>query len=228
MTKKPNAFDRAKPIEDYDIEELEKGRPRNSKGGFAGKPPAVPARIYQQMLGELNRRRLIQVAELIRDSLVEATEVARSILLDPDARDADRIKVWELLLDRAYGKAIQPLIVARRPDAEKPLWQQAVDEVNDIDPREMAAAAMSDPKILRALEHGSVRDDSPEGELRRLRLENARLRDAADERHNWVPSENRYEGTSRPAADDDEQLVRQYLDEEIAEEFLGDPGAVAG
>lgn len=50
------------------------------------------------------------LAALAREHIEEAIEVALSILRDPAAKDADRIRVAEFLADRGYGKSAQAVI----------------------------------------------------------------------------------------------------------------------
>ncbi len=50
-----------------------------------------------------------QVVELIKESVVEAVTVARDIMRDEGARKADRLAAANLLLERRYGKANQPI-----------------------------------------------------------------------------------------------------------------------
>jgi hypothetical protein len=185
-----------KPLEDWDEEELTKRRLRNSKGSFAGRPPDVPAALLRQIDAELNRRRLKSVADLIRDSLEEATRVATEILRNEDARPADKIKVWELMLDRAFGRAVQPIIVGRTAEAEKSEWEQAVDDfVGNLD----------DEKLHRAREVISG---------------NKSIRDGTSRPAGSYDYRAEYDDRLHVPQEEDEAIVREILDEEIAEEIV--------
>jgi hypothetical protein len=136
-----NALDNPKPIEEWDDEELRQGRIRNSKGTFAGKPPRIPPHIFRAIRSEETRRKLLHAADIVRDSLEDAVSLWREIVNDPSAKESDRLKASELIAERAWGKAITPVVVGRTTDAEKAPWELAVDDF---------VLAMGDEKLNRA------------------------------------------------------------------------------
>jgi hypothetical protein len=48
--------------------------------------------------------------ELVRSYTLPALKVVYEILIDVKAKKADRLKAAEIIIERAYGKAIQPII----------------------------------------------------------------------------------------------------------------------
>jgi hypothetical protein len=112
MPKKANALDRAKPSRS--------GMTKNStravseRQGWVHRSAACCAAAH--LPGhplELNRRKLLHAADIIRDTLEEGVAILGSILRDPEARDADKLKATEMLMDRAWGKPLNPIIVGR-------------------------------------------------------------------------------------------------------------------
>src|SRR5436309_2989664 len=66
-------------LDDWDDEELVRGKRRNRAGKFTGRNPnVVPAAFLQ----ELNRRRFSRAYELMSDSLVDAALMLRSVVND--------------------------------------------------------------------------------------------------------------------------------------------------
>lgn len=55
--------------------------------------------------------------DIVRANTVKAINTLITIMDDPDAKDADRIKASELIIDRAYGKAAQPIVGDNEHDA---------------------------------------------------------------------------------------------------------------
>jgi hypothetical protein len=193
MPRKETALDRAKPIEEWDDEELQQHRPRNKHGKFQGRPPAVPPHILRQVRAELNRRKLDRAADIIRDTLEAGVAILGEILADPEARHADKLKATEMLMDRAWGKAVQPLIVGRTPEAEKAPWELAIEDF---------ALTFADEKIALAR-----RIKSGEPTETGYRYHEGTARPATIEDATTV---------------EDEELVREFLDEELAAEYLDD------
>ncbi len=48
-----------------------------------------------------------EVKEAFRKATPEAVKILKQILLNPEARDTDRLRAAEIILDRAYGKPAQ-------------------------------------------------------------------------------------------------------------------------
>src|SRR6266545_5716220 len=212
MPKRPRALQRpdVKPIEEWDDEELQRGRMRSSAGTFVGRSPHIPPEVYQQIRGELNRRKLLKAADIIRDSLEAGVRILRSIIDDPGARDADKLKAAELLMDRAWGKAMQPIVVARTAQADKPVWELAVEDyVNQIDDEQKAIARRTFAR------HGHFA--SPEAEAAYWREQYERLRDSGvveGTSHEVVDAEVVEDDARRMAGLIDEDLMGELVDEE--------------
>lgn len=82
-------------------EELIRGQRRASNGRFMGRPPkVVPKAIHD----ELVRRKMSRAFELLQESVVDAALLLRSVVNDPEAAYAERIRAASLILDRVLGK----------------------------------------------------------------------------------------------------------------------------
>ncbi len=86
----------------WDDEELLRGRKRDKRGGWVGKPAQiVPIEVHK----ELTRRKIKAAEEMFRDSLVDAVGVLRDIINGQDVEDKDRLKAAQMIIDRVMGKA---------------------------------------------------------------------------------------------------------------------------
>ena len=108
------AFDELyKPIEEWDMEELARGRPRNAAGTFAGLAP-------KYMTRELHERALERFKTLVRSSMnVHSIEALKTVqlVLESDEVDArgkpivpasTKLDAAKFLLEHIVGKPTQP------------------------------------------------------------------------------------------------------------------------
>jgi hypothetical protein len=101
-----------KPIEEWDHEELARGRPRDKNGGFSGRPPAWISR-------ELHEESMTRFKSIIKDGLNAETNTAlmvvHSILTDSDYDDkgkplvpaSTKLDAAKFLIEHAVGKPTQ-------------------------------------------------------------------------------------------------------------------------
>jgi hypothetical protein len=145
-----------KPIQEWDDEELEQGRPRNRVGGFQGKPPkhAYHARA---IVAEMRRRTVMWLDANQLGTLRKLDERVRTMVEDPNTEDRDIIKLWELMTNRVLGLPVATNVVlaSHSAEAEPPIWAQMVDEFVE----EMDEAILTDEKVTRALLSRSVGRD---------------------------------------------------------------------
>lgn len=94
-------------VSDLDDKEVAKMRVRSADGSFAGKGRAIPSHLAQQFRAEQVKR----AEATIRKGLTTAVEEMQRILKDPEAKDADKIKVIQLYLDRSLGKTPETIRV---------------------------------------------------------------------------------------------------------------------
>lgn len=99
-------------------EELIRGQRKSKRGRWEGKPPTVVPRAIHD---ELVRRRLGQAGELLRESLVDAVVLLRTVVTDDDAAYSDRIKAAQLIMDRVMGRAPETVKLE-----VEPAWAQAI------------------------------------------------------------------------------------------------------
>jgi hypothetical protein len=109
-------------LDDWDDEELLRGRRRNKNGRFVGRPPTViPAALHK----ELTRRRYSKAHDLLADSLVDAALMLRSIINDELADAADRIKAAEVMFNRVVGRPREQVSLAIQTEGPAP-WERLV------------------------------------------------------------------------------------------------------
>ncbi len=75
-------------------------RVRGRDGGFAGRSPKVPNWLAQEFRKESLRR----ATEKFRQAAADAVQGLIDIAQDPDAKDSDRIKAYDMIINRALGK----------------------------------------------------------------------------------------------------------------------------
>lgn len=102
-----------KPIEDWDIEELARGRPRNAAGKFGGRVPAYVTREVHEQAMDLFKR---QVRLELNGKTVDALVVMSQILANEDVDDkgkplvpfSTKLDGAKFLIEHVVGKAVQP------------------------------------------------------------------------------------------------------------------------
>lgn len=110
-------------LEDWDDEELLKGRRKNKNGKFAGgRSPKVLPRV---MVHELQRRRFAKAHALLAHSLVDAVEFLRAVVNDESATRSMRLKAAKQILDRVLGKPVEQARISFDMDGEAP-WQKVI------------------------------------------------------------------------------------------------------
>jgi hypothetical protein len=98
-----------KPIDEWDVEELSRGRPRNKKGHFGGRPPAwvtptvqeeAKKRLLNQTLGKLHG--YVDIAIKCVANLITSTEVDDKGRPIVDART--RLAAAQFIIEHVAGK----------------------------------------------------------------------------------------------------------------------------
>lgn len=102
-----------KPIDEWDLEELARGRPRDRRGGFAGKPPAYMPRAVHERIAE-------RFKMLIRDGMnanaVAALGVIQNLLNNEEYDEKGKplvganvkLDAAKWLIEHVVGKPVQP------------------------------------------------------------------------------------------------------------------------
>lgn len=102
-----------KPIEDWDLEELARGRPRDAGGGFRGKPPKYMPRAVHERIAE-------RFKMLVRDQMNQNATLALGVignLLVNEEVDAKgkplvganvKLDAAKWLVEHVIGKPVQP------------------------------------------------------------------------------------------------------------------------
>lgn len=108
-------------VEDLDDEELARGMCRDKSGGFRGRPTKmVPRVIHERMQAELIKRGNLQFQEAFSGAIKAMADIAK----DKKAKDADRIKAAQYVIERIAGKVPDKVEV----HAADP-WQTIIDEI---------------------------------------------------------------------------------------------------
>jgi hypothetical protein len=101
------------PLDDWDDDELIKGKRKDRDGKFRGRPPKlVPSNLHR----ELTRRRFSRAYDLLTDSLVDAAQMLRSIVNDPETDAGDRIRAAEVIFDRILGRPKEQVAIDFQSD----------------------------------------------------------------------------------------------------------------
>lgn len=103
-----------KPIEEWDLEELAAGRPKNKNGGFSGAPPAWVTRDIHEKSIEIFKERM---RSDMRSVTVKAMDVLANLLDDDEVDDkgkplvpaSTKADVAKFLIEHLLGKATQPV-----------------------------------------------------------------------------------------------------------------------
>lgn len=90
-----------KPLEQWDLEELARGRPRNKNGGFVGRGPAW---ITPMIVAEAQRRFKDQVFRGLTSYAEEALKVLYNIMMDEDAAGKLRSDIAMFIVEHVIGK----------------------------------------------------------------------------------------------------------------------------
>jgi hypothetical protein len=102
-----------KPLDEWDAEELARGRPRNSQGNFSGRPP-------QYVTRELHERAMEKFKTLIRSDMnaqsITALKTIQMVLESEEVDDkgkpivpaASKMDAAKFLLEHIVGKPTQP------------------------------------------------------------------------------------------------------------------------
>jgi hypothetical protein len=102
-----------KPIDDWDIEELSRGRPRDARGGFRGKPPKYMPRAVHERIAE---RFKMLVKEQLNQNAVQALGVVGNLITNTDTDDKGKplvpasvkLDASKWLVEHVVGKPVQP------------------------------------------------------------------------------------------------------------------------
>ncbi len=102
-----------KPIDDWDLEELSKGRPRNARGDFRGAPPQYMPRAVHERIAE---RFKMLVRDQMNVSSVQALGVIANLLSNEDIDEKGKpivaasvkLDASKWLVEHVIGKPVQP------------------------------------------------------------------------------------------------------------------------
>jgi hypothetical protein len=115
--RRPDPADAAalfKPIEDWDMEELAKGRPRAIDGTFSGRPPQFVTRELHELAMDRFKG---MVKAGMRHQTITALDVVTQILMSeevdhrgkPIVPASTKLDAAKFLIEHQVGKAVQPI-----------------------------------------------------------------------------------------------------------------------
>jgi hypothetical protein len=123
-------------VETLSPSELARGQLKDAEGMFRGRPPAiVPRAFHDACVRELMRRG----QHLYRENYIEAITAMTAIAKDEDAKDSDRIKAAQFVIERLEGKVPDKLEIS----AADP-WQTIISGI---------VAKVEDEQIAHAQEY---------------------------------------------------------------------------
>lgn len=102
-----------KPIDEWDLEELARGRTRDSGGGFRGKPPAYMPRAVHERIAE---RFKMLVRDQMNQNAVQALGVISNLIMSDDTDEKGKplvpasvkLDASKWLVEHVVGKPVQP------------------------------------------------------------------------------------------------------------------------
>ena len=102
----------AKPIAEWDLEELAKGRPKNKNGNFQGRPPSFISRAMHE---EISRQFVIRAKGELQSISVPALKVLLSVLENEDTTEdgkfvvppSTKVDVAKFVIEQVIGKPTQ-------------------------------------------------------------------------------------------------------------------------
>lgn len=102
-----------KPIDDWDIEELARGRPRDTNGGFRGKPAKYMPRAVHERIAE---RFKMLVRDQMNQNAVQALGVISNLIINDDTDEKGKplvpasvkLDASKWLVEHVVGKPVQP------------------------------------------------------------------------------------------------------------------------
>lgn len=102
-----------KPIDDWDLEELSRGRPRDASGTFRGKPPQYMPRAVHERIAD---RFKMLIKDQLNQNAVQALGVISNLILSEDFDEKGKplvpasvkLDASKWLVEHVVGKPVQP------------------------------------------------------------------------------------------------------------------------
>lgn len=114
VTEREQAILRGKPMEEWDLEELAKGRPKNKNGQFAGAPPKWITRETHEKSLEMFKK---AIRMDMQSHTIRALEVIAEVMENDETDDkgkphvsaGTKVDVAKFLIEHLMGKPTQPI-----------------------------------------------------------------------------------------------------------------------
>lgn len=149
MTTKRKELATAKPLEEWDDEELERAQLRNSKGTFVGKPPKHSYEV-RAIVAEMRRRTILWLDANQMTTLKKLEGRIRELVEGPELSDKDTIRLYEIVTNRVQGLPVAAHVIKAQHEVEiteAPAWKKAVDDfVDSMGPEDLESSL----KLMRA------------------------------------------------------------------------------
>lgn len=115
-------------------DELRRGQQRDKNGRWPARKPKVVPKVLHD---ELVRRQYDEASQILRSSLVDAVTLFHTIVMDPEAESAVRLKAAQVIVERVMGKAQQNV---KLDVGVKAKWEEAIAHSIVPIPAELADA----------------------------------------------------------------------------------------
>jgi hypothetical protein len=90
-----------KPIEEWDMEELARGRPRDGSSGFSGR---IPKWVTSAVVGEAKKRHEALACAEMGAAVQDAIGVIFDLMTDPEVEPRVRLDAAKFIIEHAIGK----------------------------------------------------------------------------------------------------------------------------
>jgi hypothetical protein len=110
------------PLTEWTDEELQRCRPANLDGGYAGALPRLTSKEY----AAIKREMLVRGQRMLDSYYHDAVKVLHEIATDPIAPEPARVKAANLIIERTAGKVVERVEIKSSDP-----WQDILDEVLD-------------------------------------------------------------------------------------------------
>lgn len=149
LTEREQAILRGKPMEEWDLQELAKGRPRDKNGNFTGASPKWVTRDMHERSLELFKK---AIRTDMQSHTIRALEVISDVMDDescddkgkPNVNASTKVDVAKFLIEHLMGKPTQPI------QSDISIRLQGVLGASLVMPSELTAIGSSGTPTYRA------------------------------------------------------------------------------
>lgn len=158
-----------KPLEDWDAEELARGRPRDKNGGWSGKAPSwISREVHERALNMFRDQIKVGMRTLTPKALAVIEKILDDDTVDergkPNTAPMVKLQAAKILLEHQIGKPVQPVGVEISATLQaimgRVMVQPALPGADETTSPALALAASHAPRVI---EGEVVEDDEDDG-----------------------------------------------------------------